>query len=253
MARLADKVIIVTGGMHGIGRAMANRFQAEGARVVVASRSAGHEVASSTSEVRIATDVTSVDSVKALVEQVIQEQGRIDGLVNNAGVQLEKTLEETSPEEWDWLMASNLRSVFLCSRAIIPVMKDQGSGVILNLGSYDGLVADPGLAAYCASKGAVHALTRAIAVDHGRHGIRCNAICPGWIRTEMMQAYLDSQNATEDAEACIIAQHPIGRLGTPEDIASLATWLVSDEAAFATGQLYVHDGGLTAHAPYFAS
>ena len=129
-------------------------------------------------------------------------------------------------------------------------MRAGGGGSIINVGSYDGFVADPGLAVYCASKGGVHALSKAIAVDHGGDGIRCNVICPGWIKTEMLEEYLGSQNDGADAEQLIIAQHPLGRLGRPEDIANLALWLASDESNFATGQLFVHDGGLTAHAPY---
>lgn len=171
----------------------------------------------------------------------------MDILVNNAGVELEKGIEDTSEEEWDWLMSINLKGVFLCCKLAIPPMRRQGGGAIINIGSYDGFQADPGLVAYCASKGGVHALSRAIAVDHGKDGIRCNVICPGWIKTAMMKAYLDSQS---DAESLLIAQHPIGRVGQPTDIANLALWLASDESSFATGQLFVHDGGLTAHAPY---
>lgn len=251
--RLSGKTAIVTGARRGIGRAIAQRFSDEGANVAIITRSPGSaEDIRSESVMVLAADVTDESAVEDLFTHVRGRFGRIDIVVNNAGVQLEKPIGDTTPGEWDHVMASNVRSVFLCSRAAIQGMKETG-GVILNIGSYDGLVADPDLGAYCASKGAVHALTRSIAVDYGKYGIRCNAICPGWIRTEMMAAYLQSQQSGAEAERKIMAQHPVGRLGEPADIANLATWLVSDEATFATGQLYVMDGGLTAHAPYVNS
>jgi NAD(P)-dependent dehydrogenase (short-subunit alcohol dehydrogenase family) len=123
-------------------------------------------------------------------------------------------------------------------------------GSIVNIGSVEGFAADPHLGAYCASKGGVHAMTRSIAVDFGRDRIRCNAICPGWIKTEMTERYFQRLPDAGAAERAIVAQHPIGRVGTPADIASLAVWLGSDEASFATGQLYVLDGGLTAQIPF---
>lgn len=251
--RLAGKTAIVTGGTRGIGRAVAERFAAEGAAVVSAARNvpaSGLQHEAEQGPVLRRADVASQDDVQELIRYTVGRFGSLDILVNNAGVQVEKTIEETSEEEWDRLMAVNMKGVFLCCKFALAPMREAGGGSIINVGSYDGLVADPGLAAYCASKGGVHALSRAIAVDHGRDGIRCNVICPGWIKTEMMDAYLASQADAEHAEASIIRQHPLGRLGSPEDIASLALWLASDESCFATGQLYVHDGGLTAHAPY---
>lgn len=247
-SRLIDKVAIVTGGTRGIGRAIAERFLIEGARVVVTGRN--EPEAANDGILFFRADVSSSRGVQALVDFTLEQFGRVDILINNASVQLEKSISETSEAEWDWLMGINLKSVFLCSKAALVPMRNAGYGVIVNIGSYDGFAADPGLAAYCASKGGVHALTKAIAVDYGTDGIRCNAICPGWIRTEMMEAYLKSQADPTAAEKDVIAQHPAGRLGEPRDIASLATWLVSDEASFATGQLFVLDGGLTAHAPY---
>ncbi|MFQ5761116.1 MAG: SDR family NAD(P)-dependent oxidoreductase [Acidiferrobacterales bacterium] len=250
MGRLDDKTAIVTGGTRGIGRAIAERFALEGAQVVVAARDEPDPPLGHTNIISHCADVSKGSDVTALVDFTIDRCGRLDILVNNAGVEIEKGIEDTSEEEWDWLMSINLKGVFLCCKSAIPPMRQQGGGAIINIGSYDGFQADPGLVAYCASKGGVHALSRAIAVDHGKDGIRCNVICPGWIKTEMMKAYLDSQSDAENAESLLIAQHPIGRVGQPTDIANLALWLASDESSFATGQLFVHDGGLTAHAPY---
>ena len=248
MSRLEGKVAIVTGGTRGIGRAIVRRFIEEGARVVTSARSAPAEEPGDDSPDFVRGDVGRAADVRAIFEHTLRRFGRLDVLVNNAAVQIEKDIEHTSEAEWDALLAVNLKGVFLCCREALAPMRAAGGGSIINVGSYDGFVADPGLAAYCASKGGVHALSRAIAVDHGKEGIRCNVICPGWIRTEMMDAYLRSQ--TPEAEDAIVGQHLLGRLGRPEDIANLALWLASDESAFATGQLYVHDGGLTAHAPY---
>ncbi len=248
MSRLEGKVAIVTGGTRGIGRAIVRRFTEEGAHVVTSARSAPEEGSSEAHPDFVRGDVGNAADVRAIFEHALRRFGRLDVLVNNAAVQIEKDIEHTSEAEWDALMAVNLKGVFLCCREALAPMRAAGGGSIINIGSYDGFVADPGLAAYCASKGGVHALTRAIAVDHGKDGIRCNVICPGWIRTEMMDAYLHS--LPPGSERGIIDQHLLGRLGRPEDIANLALWLASDESSFATGQLHVHDGGLTAHAPY---
>lgn len=250
--RLAGKIAIVTGGGRGIGRAIVERFLAEGAQVMVAGRSEPDPpfAGGPSGPLFCRTDVACASDVQRLVDFTVERFGRLDVLVNNASVQLEKPIGETSEAEWDWLMGINLKGVFLCVKAALEPMRKGGGGVILNIGSYDGFAADPGLAAYCASKGGVHALSKAIAVDYGAEGIRCNAICPGWVRTEMMDAYLRSQADPVEAEEAAISQHPVGRLGEPQDIANLATWLASDEASFASGQLFVLDGGLTAHAPY---
>jgi NAD(P)-dependent dehydrogenase (short-subunit alcohol dehydrogenase family) len=252
MGRLAGKTAIVTGGTRGIGRAVATRFVAEGARVVVTGRSEPAEAfaPSENGPLFQRADVADSAQAKLAIDFTIARFGALHILVNNAGVSIEKTIEHTTEEEWDSVIGINLKGVFLCCKHAIAPLRRAGGGVIINIGSYDGFQADPGLAAYSASKGGVHALSRAIAVDHGKDGIRCNVICPGWIRTGMMERYLASQAEAADAEAAIVRQHPIGRLGRPADIASLAVWLASDEASFATGQLFVHDGGLTAHAPY---
>ena len=172
-----------------------------------------------------------------------------DGLhipVNNAGVQIEKTILDTSDKDWDDLMGANAKGVFLMCRALIPRMAQGGS--IINIGSISGTTADPGLAIYNASKAFVHGLTRSIAIDHGAQ-VRCNAICPGWIMTGMADAAFEVAQDPSAAKADALARHPAGRFGQPADIAAMAAWLASDDSAFATGQLFTIDGGMTAASP----
>ena len=243
--RLEGKRAIVTGASRGIGKAIAESFVLEGAKVVATARRS-LTTRDSDSVIWVPGDVSCATHVSAVVETARERLGGIDILVNNAAMQIEKTIIETSEDEWNSIFSVNVGSVFLFCRESIPVMTRQGGGTIINVGSYDGFVADPGLAAYCATKGAVHALSRAIAVDHGPDGIRCNVICPGWIRTDMMDAYLASVPDPAEAARALDANQPIGRIGQPVDIAALALFLASDEAAFTTGQLFVCDGGLTA-------
>jgi NAD(P)-dependent dehydrogenase (short-subunit alcohol dehydrogenase family) len=197
----------------------------------------------------MAGDVSQAADVQKIVAGTIARFGRLDILVNNAGVQLQRSIEETSEADWDRVMAVNVKGMFLCIRAVLDPMRRNGGGAIVNIGSYDGFVADPNFTAYCASKGAVHALTRAVAVDTGRDGIRCNVICPGWIETEMLQDYYDHLPDPAAARAGIAALHPVGRTGQPADVANLAVWLASDESSFCSGQQFVVDGGFTAQAP----
>ena len=225
------------------------RFLTEGASVVAVARKPPGVLPKDNHLLFLAADVSLSADVTRVFDHCMARFGGLDILVNNAGIQLEKTIEETSEEEWDQLIAVNLKSVFLCARAALAPMRRRGGGSIVNIGSYDGFVADPGLAAYCASKGGVHALSRAIAVDHGRDGIRCNAICPGWIETEMAERYIVSLPDPTAVRAGLSAIHPLGRTGKPADIANLAIWLASDESGFVTGQQFVVDGGLTARAP----
>ena len=243
--RLEGKRAIVTGASRGIGKAIAESFVLEGAKVVATARRS-LTTRDSDSVIWVPGDVSCATHVSAVVKTARERLGGIDILVNNAAMQIEKTIIETSEDEWNSIFSVNVGSVFLFCRESIPVMTRQGGGTIINVGSYDGFVADPGLAAYCATKGAVHALSRAIAVDHGPDGIRCNVICPGWIRTDMMDAYLASVPDPAEAARALDANQPIGRIGQPVDIAALALFLASDEAAFTTGQLFVCDGGLTA-------
>ncbi|MBT6070588.1 MAG: SDR family oxidoreductase, partial [Proteobacteria bacterium] len=170
----------------------------------------------------------------------------LDILVNNAGVQIEKTIVDTTDDDWDFLMGVNVKAVFMACRTFIPLMKR--GGVIINIGSVSGNIADPGLALYNASKAFVHGLTRSIAVDHGPK-IRCNAICPGWITTQMTDAAFTVAEDLTAARQDALARHPAGRLGNPEDVATTAVWLASAESAFVTGQCLVVDGGMTSTSP----
>lgn len=244
--RLDGKRCIVSGGTKGIGRAIVERYLEEGARVVATARKEPAEPLPGSNAVFLAGDTADPRHAEALVALATERFGGLDVVVNNAGMQIEKTIADTTDEEFDRIFAVNVKGVFLLCRAALPAFAKAGGGAIVNIGSYDGFVADPGLAAYCATKGAVHALSRAIAVDHGGENVRCNVICPGWIKTEMMDAYLASNPDPVAAEQRLDANQPIGRIGQPRDIANLALWLASDESAFVTGQLFVCDGGLTA-------
>ena len=194
----------------------------------------------------IAMDVTSEDAVRKAMDDIGTRHGKIDILVNAAGIEIEKTIEDTSLEEWNRIFAINVTGMFLTSKYALPLIRKAGAGSIINFGSYDGFIADPGLAAYCATKGAVHALTRAMACDYGPENIRVNAICPGYIDTPMLQSFFGDSGNVETLEQAIRDVHPMRRYGTPEDVAGLVNWLAGDEARYASGQLWVLDGGLTA-------
>lgn len=240
-----QKVVVVTGASSGIGKAIAVRLVDDGATVVAGSR----RPVDIEGVDWVATDVSNSADADALIAHAVESYGRIDALVNNAGVQLEKTIDETSDEEFDAVMDVNVRGVFNCSRAAVRAMRIAKGGVIVNVGSIAATNADHQMAAYNASKGAVHSLTRAIATDHGRHGIRCVAVAPGWITTEMADAAFDMAPDPAAARADAIARHPIGRLGQPEDVAALVSWLISDQAGFVTGSVFSIDGGLVAQSP----
>ena len=245
MNRLEAKNALITGGRQGIGRAIVDRFLAEGARVMTCGR--GERPDELPGEILWqTTDVADRSSVDTLTDRVVAEFGELHVLVNNAGVQIEKTIVETTNQDWDLLMGINARGVFMLCRDCIPIMAAGGS--IINIGSISASSADPGMAIYNASKAFVQGLTRSIAVDHGPE-IRCNAISPGWIMTDMAEAAFAVAADPAAAQADALLRHPAGRFGKPADIAGLATWLASDEAAFATGQCYTLDGGMTAASP----
>ncbi len=245
MSRLQGKTALVTGGRQGIGRAIVDCFVAAGARVMVCGRGSRPDDLPA-AVIWETTDVADRIDVDALTDRVVAEFGELSILVNNAGVQIEKTIVETTDGDWDRLMGVNAKGVFMLCRACIPIMSKGAS--IINIGSISATTADPGLALYNASKAFVQGLTRSIAVDHGPD-IRCNAISPGWIMTGMADAAFALANDPAAAKQDALARHPAGRFGEPDDIAKLALWLASDDAAFATGQCYTLDGGMTAASP----
>jgi meso-butanediol dehydrogenase/(S,S)-butanediol dehydrogenase/diacetyl reductase len=246
--RLADKIALVTGGRGGIGRAICDRFVREGATVFAADLSEGGSMATDSGGggTFVRLDVTDEATVKDAMAMVEERHGRLDVLVNAAGIEIEKTIEETSLEDWNRIFAINVTGTFLTSKNALPMLRKSAGASIVNFGSYDGFIADPELAAYCATKGAVHALTRAMACDHGPEGIRVNAICPGYIDTPMLQSFFQDSGDIESLQQAVRDVHPLKTYGTPEDIANLVLWLASDEARYASGQLWVLDGGLSA-------
>ncbi|MCY4031147.1 MAG: SDR family NAD(P)-dependent oxidoreductase [Hyphomicrobiales bacterium] len=265
-ANLENKIALVTGARGGIGRAVCKRLRQEGATVFAAdidslgsvgsgeTDSAGAEkTGPAGAEERegefLKMDVTIEDEVVAAFDAVAQKHQRLDILVNAAGIEIEKSIEETSLEEWNKIFAVNVTGMFLACKHALPLLRKGGNPSIINFGSYDGFIADPQLAAYCATKGAVHALTRAMACDHGPEGIRVNAICPGYIDTPMLQSFFSSAGEGGDIKSlqnAVRDVHPLRRYGTPEDIASLVNFLAGDESRYASGQLWVLDGGLSA-------
>ncbi|MDH3760979.1 MAG: SDR family oxidoreductase [Gammaproteobacteria bacterium] len=245
MNRLHDKTALVTGGRQGIGRAIVDRFVAEGATVMTCGRGPRPEDLP-VDVLWQSADVSRKSDVEAIIDWIVSDFGQLSILVNNAGIQIEKTIVDTTDEDWELLMGANAKGVFMLCRGCIPIMAKGGS--IINIGSISASTADPGLALYNASKAFVQGLTRSIAVDHGPD-IRCNAISPGWVMTGMADAAFAVASDPEAARRDALARHPAGRFGKPEDIAALALWLASDDAAFASGQCYTLDGGMTAASP----
>ena len=243
---MADRAAIVTGGSRGIGRAIVDRFLADRMQVLTCGRGTRPDDLDARA-IWVQADVSRSADAERIVAEARGHLGPVAVLVNNAGVQLEKTVSQTTDEDWDLVIGVNARGTFNMCRAVLAEMERSG-GVIVNIGSISGLVSDPSLAIYNASKAFVHSLTRSIAIDHGPK-IRCNAVSPGWIATGMADdAFAVAKNPSA-AKADALARHAARRLGRPEDIANMVAWLVSDQAAFVTGQCFVCDGGLTAASP----
>ncbi|MXW99151.1 MAG: SDR family oxidoreductase [Acidimicrobiaceae bacterium] len=238
--------VVVTGASSGIGLAVAERFVDAGARVMTGSRSEPPDGLGRW----IRTDVADPAQADALVAAAAEAYGRVEVVVNNAGVQVEKTVADTTDEDFDYVMGVNVRGVFNVCRAAVREMRAQPEGgVIINVGSISGRVSDHGMAVYNTSKAAVHALTRSVAIDHGADGIRCNAVLPGWIATPMADSSFAHAADPAAARAAAAKRHPVGRLGSPDDVAGLVLWLASADASFVSGSLFTIDGGLTAQTP----
>jgi 3-oxoacyl-[acyl-carrier protein] reductase len=243
VVRLQDRVTIVTGGASGIGRAIAERFAAEGARVVVADRNAegGASVAAEIGGLAVATDVTRTGDVERLVTEVLVACGRVDVLVNCAGVGKLGGLLETTDEDWHNTLAVNLTGVFLCSRAAARAMSRTREGRIMSIASVVGVVGFPGRVAYCASKAGVLALTKAMALDCAPFNVQVNAICPGPVLTPMTAARFSDPDTLAEK----LLEIPLRRLGQPADIAGAAVFLASPDASWITGHALVVDGGMS--------
>jgi 2-keto-3-deoxy-L-fuconate dehydrogenase len=255
--RLDQKVALVTGAGSGIGEQIARLFARQGAHVILADisqpaaeRVAGESVAEGGSARVRQLDVAEEDQVREALAEVGTSEGRLDILVNNAGVSHVGALLETSLEDWERVMRVNGRGVFLCAREGVRQMLAQSpaGGVIINISSAVALIGVERRLPYSASKGAVLALTRSIAIDYVGQGIRCNAICPGTVQTPFVDGYLARNFAghEEEARQKLHARQPLGRMGRPDEIASAALYLAADEAAFVTGSALVIDGGWTA-------
>jgi NAD(P)-dependent dehydrogenase (short-subunit alcohol dehydrogenase family) len=246
----ARKIVLVTGGASGIGLACAKTFALSGAQVVIADTQAeaGAQAAASIVQTQgsagfIEVDVANPASAQAMVDSIIERHGALDIAINNAGIGGGRVPTAAySIEAWQQVINVNLSGVFYCLRAELPVMIKQGGGVIVNLASILGSRAMAGTPAYTASKHGVIGLTRTAAIDHAKDRIRVNAIGPGFIETPMIARAMDDS----ELNARIVALHPIGHLGQPQDIANLAAFLCSDEASFITGGYYLADGGYTA-------
>ena len=244
--RLSGKVAIITGGGSGIGKAIAIAFVREGAKVVIAGRD-GKKLEAAAAEIgrncrAVSADVSKASDVEKLVEAALGKFHGITVLVNNAAVLLPGTAESLSEEDFDQTFAINVRGLWLLSRAVLPQMRASGGGSIVNIASVLSMVGARNRVAYAASKGAVMAMTKAMALDHAAENIRVNCICPGIVATEMVAKFNLDENARRQREA----MHPMGRFGQPEEVASTAVFLASDESGWTTGSVITVDGGYSA-------
>ena len=254
MTRLAGKSAVITGGGTGIGQAIALAFAREGAQVVVAGRR--KEKLDETlhllqragcSALALDCDVTKAADTQRVVKSAEDAFGKVNVLVNNAGALSVSTVENITEEDWDRVMATNVKGPFLMSRAALPAMRRAGGGSIINVGSVLGIVAIRDRAAYCASKGGVSMLTKAMALDHAQDNIRVNCVCPSIVESDMTRNLFAETEAGRQARESRLASIPLGRFGKPADIAGLTVFLASEESSWMTGTVIPVDGGVTAY------
>jgi NAD(P)-dependent dehydrogenase (short-subunit alcohol dehydrogenase family) len=249
MMRLANRVALITGGNRGIGLATAGLFAQEGAQVMLFARDQVRgeaEAAKIPGAYFIQGDVTKAAACQQAMAEVIRIHGRLDILVNCAGViYRNRTIEQTTEEEWDTTFDVNVKGMFLMCKYALPLLREQ-KGRIVNMSSYVGMVGFRGASAYAASKAAVINLTRSMALDHAKEGLRVNAVCPGSVDTEMIQAAWEKFGNVEEAQRLWSQKHPLGRIAQPEEVAQAILFLASDEASFITGTALAVDGGITA-------
>lgn len=255
MMKMKDKIVVVTGAGSGIGKSCAVEFARAGAKVIAADinfigaeETVNEIAASGGSAFAFRTDVSDPSSVMELVDYTVTTFGRIDALINNAAIQVNKTVEDITLEEWNRQMAVNVGGIFLCSKYFLPYLK-KSKGNIVNMSSVNGFFVEPMCAGYCTTKAAIIGLTKAMAIDHGHEGIRVNCICPGYIDAGLAEGYFQAQPDPLKAREEAGKLHALWRIGKPEEVGRVAVFLASDEASFMTGASVVVDGGFGSGLP----
>ena len=243
MKRFKDKVVAVTGGASGIGKAAAGMFRDEGASVVILDK---QTIVAEDGIFFHQMDVRQVHGVSAAAETIQRNFGKLDVLCNVAGVELNRSLFDTSEDEWDLVMDVNVKGMFLLCKSLLPLIIKSGGGAVVNVSSISGLLGWPDSSAYCASKGAVILLTKQLSLEFGKYNIRVNAVAPGTTKTPMIDRLLKDEADIQSSIRLIQERHPLGRFAEPEEIASAMLFLASDEASFITGSVLPVDGGYTA-------
>lgn len=249
--RLKDKVVIITGSAKGIGQGCAFVFAEEGAKVVIVdidekagSKTVNAIKAKKEEAMFLKIDISDSTQVQSMISKVVEVFGKIDIMFNNAGYHISKNVEETSEDEWNYIINTNLKSVFLCSKYAIPALR-KTKGCIINMSSMVGLVGQSNAGAYSASKGGIVAMTKGMALDFAKDGIRVNCICPGWVKTPLVEDWFNQQKDPEKVREYIYGVHPLGRIATIEEIGKSALFLASEDASFVTGITLQVDGAVT--------